>query len=135
MLVKPQRALCAGCHEDKNLNSNGSEWATPHAPVATGMCASCHGPHGAPEKALLRKSLFEICRLCHTEVHDRHITSELDPSGQPASGKATLPTGFPTRKSDGMLACTGCHQPHGSDAQYMWNRDDTSFCFFCHTKM
>jgi len=136
MLIKPQGALCAGCHEDKNLNSKGDKWATPHTPVVEGLCASCHGPHGAPEKALLKKSLFEICRGCHTEVHESHLSAELDPiTGQPKSGMAVLPVGFLSRKRDGMFACTGCHQPHGSDAQFMWNRDETSFCFFCHTKL
>lgn len=133
LLAKPQRALCAGCHEDKNLNGEGVAWSSQHTPVASGLCASCHGPHGGPEKALLRKSLYEICTTCHTEVHPRHRTVELDPTtGQPASGKAQLPSGFPIRKRDGMLACVGCHQPHGSDNQMLWNSDETTFCSRCH---
>jgi predicted CXXCH cytochrome family protein len=136
LLNKPPRALCAGCHEDKNLNSDGKTWATPHTPVLNGLCASCHSAHGSPERALLKKSPFEICQICHTEVHERHLGAELDPvTGQPESGKATLPTGFPARKRDGMFACVGCHEPHGSDAPFMWNKDESSFCFFCHTKM
>jgi predicted CXXCH cytochrome family protein len=133
LLSQPQRALCAGCHEDKNLNSGGLEWSSPHPPVASGMCASCHGPHGSREKALLTKSPFEVCLTCHPEVHPRHRRVDLDPStGQPMSGQVSLPQGFPLRKSDGMLSCTGCHRPHGSDYPKMWDRGEEKFCTQCH---
>jgi predicted CXXCH cytochrome family protein len=134
MLTKLQPELCAGCHEDKNLNQDGEEWATPHAPVKSGMCVSCHGPHGGPEKALLKKPALELCGTCHTEVHDRHRVVELDPlSGQPASGMASLPVGFPVRKRDGAMGCSGCHLPHGSSAQMLWVREEAMFCSTCHT--
>jgi len=133
LLAKPPSALCAGCHEDKNLNADGKPWATQHTPVAKGMCGSCHGPHGAPEKGLLKKSVYEICETCHTEVHARHQSVEVDPNtGQPASGKAQLPPGFRVRKKDGRIACVGCHQPHGSDNQILWNADAATFCSRCH---
>ena len=133
LLAKAQRALCAGCHEDKNLNGDGVAWSVPHAPVATGMCASCHGAHGSPQKALLKKAEYEICGTCHTEVHERHRVVELDPTtGQPASGRVQLPPGFPVRKFDGRLGCVGCHQPHGSANQLMWNTDIANFCSRCH---
>jgi predicted CXXCH cytochrome family protein len=133
LLAKPQRELCAGCHEDKNLDGDGNEWAVPHPPVKSGMCASCHGPHGAPELNLLLKSPFDVCRSCHVEVHERHLTVEVDPAtGQPASGKATLPSGALVRKRDGMLACTICHRPHGSGNEKMWIRESAAFCSQCH---
>ena len=133
LLSQPQRALCVGCHEDKNLNSGGNGWSTPHPPVASGMCSSCHGPHGSRDKALLTKSPFEVCLTCHTEVHPRHRQVELNPStGQPANGQVTLPAGFQTRRSDGMLSCVGCHQPHGSDHPMMWPVEETNFCSQCH---
>lgn len=133
LLVKPQGTLCAECHEDKNLNGDGANWSAPHKPVADGTCASCHGVHGGPEKALLRKSTYEICDTCHTEVHERHRSTELDPAtGQPLSAGAQLPPGFPVRKKDGKLACSGCHQAHGSDNNLLLNQDETSFCLPCH---
>lgn len=135
LLTKLQKPLCAGCHDDKSVNGEGNAWVSPHAPVAAGLCSSCHGSHGSREKALLRKNQYEICFTCHPEVHEKHQRTDLDPvTLQPESGKATLPPGFPARKSDGRLSCVGCHQPHGSDAQYMWTKDENSFCFFCHTK-
>jgi predicted CXXCH cytochrome family protein len=133
LLTRPQRELCAGCHEDKNLNSGGAEWSTPHPPVASGMCASCHAPHGSPEKALLAKSLYEICLGCHTEVHTRHRKVTMDPStGNPLSSQVTLPQGFPVRKRDGVLSCIGCHRPHGADYPRLWDKDEINFCNQCH---
>ncbi len=133
LLATTQRALCTGCHEDKNLNGDGVAWSAPHTPVVAGMCASCHGVHGGPEKAMLKKSEFEICETCHTELHERHRVVELDPTtGLPASGKAQLPAGFPVRKKDGKLGCAGCHRPHGSDNRLLWNEDETNFCTRCH---
>jgi len=97
------------------------------------MCASCHGPHGGPEKALLKKSLYEICETCHTEVHQQHQSADLNPdTGQPKSGLAVLPPGFPIRKKDSKLSCIGCHLPHGSDHKNMWPVEDSTFCANCH---
>jgi predicted CXXCH cytochrome family protein len=133
LLSQPQRALCAGCHEDKNLNSGGAAWVTPHPPVASGMCTSCHGPHGSRYKALLTKSPFEVCLTCHTEVHPRHRHINLDPTtGQPLSGQVSLPQGFPVMRNDGTLSCIGCHRPHGSDYPRLWDREEINFCNQCH---
>ncbi len=134
LLTKPEQLLCLDCHEDKNIDKAGQKWSSTHAPVVAGLCASCHGLHGAPEKALLKKSPFEICRTCHTEVHERHQQIEIDPITKlPASEKATLPAGFPFRKKDGMLSCIGCHLPHGSDTPQLWSSDEATFCYQCHT--
>lgn len=134
LLVEPQPQLCAGCHEDKNLNSDGVAWSVPHLPVAKGMCGSCHDVHGGPQKALLKKFGNQTCGICHEEVHERHQVADLDPStGQPSSGMIKLPPGFPIEKSDGSLGCVGCHLPHGSDNQQLWNGADfESFCSRCH---
>jgi len=134
LLAKPQRELCAGCHEDKNLNPDGSEWAASHPPVKSGLCGSCHGPHGAPEKALLKLDPMELCTAsCHTEVHERHRSTQIDPStDQPVKQLIRLPAGFPIRRRDGVFGCEGCHLPHGSDNLHMWNEPEQKFCTNCH---
>jgi predicted CXXCH cytochrome family protein len=134
LLPKPQALVCAGCHENKTLNADGEPWKDPHPPVDAGMCVSCHAPHGGREKALLPKQIPELCQGCHRELHANHLSAELDPAtGQPVSGKATLPPRFPVRKKDSAFLCTGCHLPHGSDNRSLWNREESLFCRTCHT--
>lgn len=132
LLAQPTAELCAGCHENKNLDGSGEEWASPHQPVKAGMCTSCHGPHGGPEKALLLAPVVDTCRTCHKEVHAKHQRVKVDALGNIESTKATLPPGFPVRKKDGMMHCTGCHQPHGSAYQQLWTDDGMMFCSKCH---
>ncbi|HWR98267.1 MAG TPA: cytochrome c3 family protein [Candidatus Methanoperedens sp.] len=134
LLSKSEGELCAGCHVDKNRNSDGAEWSAPHLPVQSGLCGSCHGPHGAPEKGLLRVGQMDLCTAsCHTETHERHRSTEIDTiTNRPVKTSVTLPPGFPLRKKDGSLGCAGCHLPHGSDNPSMWNRPQQSFCPQCH---
>lgn len=132
LLAKDQAALCGGCHEDKNLDSEGTEWAAPHTPVRSGMCSSCHGSHGAPAKGLLRQPVIETCKSCHLDIHPKHLLVPLDPTGKPETTKATLPDKYPVRRKDGAMVCTGCHQPHGSNYDDLWPKDETIFCIQCH---
>lgn len=133
LLAKPQAALCASCHEDKTLDGRGEPWASAHSPVSRGLCASCHGPHGSRERALLAKPEFEICLSCHTDIHPRHRSAELDPSsGLPVDPRLVLPKGFPLRKKDGALSCLGCHRPHGSDNAMLTIGESPMFCSTCH---
>jgi predicted CXXCH cytochrome family protein len=135
LLAKPQRELCGGCHEDKNLGPDGSEWAVPHPPVTNGLCGSCHGPHGASLKALLKQIPIDLCMVdCHTEVHEKHRATEIDPQTNLPVVKqmVALPSVFPVRRKDGALACVGCHLPHGSEYQKLWNKPEQEFCLQCH---
>ncbi len=76
---RSRSARCApGVTRTRISTATGTPGQSPHAPVATGMCASCHGVHGAAQKVLLKKSEYEICGTCHTEVHQRHQVVELD---------------------------------------------------------
>ncbi|HEY5999245.1 MAG TPA: cytochrome c3 family protein [bacterium] len=138
LLAKPEAELCAGCHENKNVNADGNEWEAPHSPVKSGLCGACHGPHGAPQKALLQLPATLLCMVqCHSEeVHGRHRSTKLDPeTNQPASKLATLPADFPVEAADDdvfVLGCLGCHKPHGSDNGFMLPESEQLFCAKCH---
>ena len=126
-----RRALCLGCHSDVNLNPAGAMWATPHAPVAKGMCTSCHGPHGAPLKRLLLRRGNDVCQSCHKEPHTLH-RSVKDPGH--LAEKAVVPKDFPVSRT-GELGCGGCHLPHGSDNKRLFIRDENVLCRACHKKL
>jgi predicted CXXCH cytochrome family protein len=128
LLKNAQAPLCSGCHKDVNLNPAGAKWATPHAPVAKGMCSSCHGPHGAPYKPLLTRPGNEVCQSCHKEPHALHRSAkDIGRLGE----KAVVPSGFPVSRT-GELGCGGCHLPHGSDNRSLWIRNERVLCPRCH---
>jgi predicted CXXCH cytochrome family protein len=129
LLKSAQASLCAGnCHKDKNRSPLGAPWTTPHAPVAKGMCTSCHGPHGAPYKRLLTRSGNRVCQSCHKEPHPIHRGVKDD---WPLAKNVTIPKGFPVSR-DGQFGCGGCHVPHGSNNKRLWIRNEQVLCRACH---
>ena len=62
-------------------------------------CTSCHSIHRAQSvHALLRKPQTALCEECHTDV------------------RAQFAMPFKHRVEEGVIACTDCHNPHGSFA-------------------
>jgi predicted CXXCH cytochrome family protein len=130
LLKDAQASVCAGCHKDKSRNPAGARWATPHAPVTKGLCTSCHGPHGAPYKALLSRPGNQVCRGCHQELHRFHRT--VGDAGRLKN--AGIPQGFPVSRT-GELGCGGCHLPHGSDNKRLWILNEKVLCTRCHENL
>lgn len=87
---EPVAATCGRCHKPMDK--------TPvvHGPVAMGLCAACHDPHGSKEGKALRSAVLALCQDCHNQpVTETH------------------------RKNAGDSVCTKCHDPHGSAKPYM----------------
>ena len=56
-----QQQVCLACHDlEGDLGAR-----VPHAPVAAGECTSCHNPHVARYRALLRQRPGLLCARCH----------------------------------------------------------------------
>ena len=91
LLVRAPQALCLGCHDregmksaDGKLLSNMKAWLEKnknhHSPVASGMCTSCHQPHGSANFRLLTAAYpsdfyaaysqvtYALCLSCHDEA-------------------------------------------------------------------
>jgi predicted CXXCH cytochrome family protein len=83
-------SICYNCHDKKD------EERYVHGPVAIGMCAACHSPHGSKEKAMLMMSAADLCIDCHnqplTKIH---------------------------RGDDVEEKCLSCHNAHTSKQQYL----------------
>jgi DmsE family decaheme c-type cytochrome len=62
-------------------------------------CTSCHSIHRSQSvRSLLRKPQTALCEECHTDV------------------RAQFAMPFKHRVEEGVIACTDCHNPHGSFA-------------------
>jgi predicted CXXCH cytochrome family protein len=117
--------LCFQCHSKDQFTKKNQ-----HAPVAGGMCLSCHLPHSGPNDSLLAKEVPELCKQCHEDVDVKpHVMV-----GSPPHGHSLVGIKDPKRKGK-PFNCLSCHVPHSSawgklfryEAQ---NADD--LCKHCH---
>jgi predicted CXXCH cytochrome family protein len=109
--VAAQAELCATCHGaiEKPKPPRGL-----HAPVEAGECATCHTPHAANRKALLRNEPGTLCRDCHTDI-------------APASADRAL-VHPPARDGD----CLGCHGGHTGIEPGLLQKPAVELCAKCH---
>jgi DmsE family decaheme c-type cytochrome len=81
-------------------------------------CVACHSPHHAETKEfLLVKSQPELCYGCHL------------------TQKAQFEMPFHHRVNEGLIECTDCHNPHGTEGpkQVRMAATQDAVCFKCHT--
>jgi DmsE family decaheme c-type cytochrome len=112
---------CLGCHE-ANIETQAFDHSEHQLNGVA--CQNCHSPHltGADRseedrwlgERLLRTSQPELCFGCHTTV----------------AGQFSLPTHHPVE--EGLVACTNCHNPHGSRNQPMLRSANWETCVGCH---
>lgn len=93
-------AGCTQCHQAVR-----GPHAYDHAPVAED-CATCHNPHGSPNRKLLTLAEPMLCLQCHSVAGNRH--------GQPAGAGNATGNGL-TISATALRNCSSCHNaPHGS---------------------
>lgn len=81
-------------------------------------CLACHSPHFAvTTEYLLIKPQPELCYSCHL------------------ARKAEFAMPFHHRVNEGLILCTDCHNPHGTQLpkQVRMNASQDAICFKCHT--
>ena len=136
--------LCYVCHADTRESFTAK---TAHTPVKLGDCLKCHDPHASPKKGLLAKEGSELCGTCHEQVvktvhkvkhlpfesgdclqcHKAHTSPQRSLLVEPAAQlcqqchEVTDPKIVRVHQpfTIAMVACTGCHAPHGSDRKGM----------------
>lgn len=108
-LVNPATTKCANCHGDLVAKP------VVHAAVKDD-CLTCHefSKEGAQSKVALASPQAELCTMCHAEL------------GDAAAGKLAAPH-FPVTD-----ACTGCHDPHGSNEPKLLTGAIPALCLTCH---
>ena len=98
--------LCFGCHD-----KGAFEKKSPHAPVAGGMCGSCHNPHVSAVPKLLLAPIPDLCFTCH----DRNTMPKKTVHASAAGGQ-----------------CLVCHNPHASDSAFLLTQPVEGHCEACH---
>jgi len=117
--------LCFQCHSKEGFTKK-----IQHAPVAGGMCLSCHKVHSGPNKGLLKAPGNALCRECHAGVLEKpHVMTDRLPQGHPLAGRKD-----PVRERK-PFECASCHEPHSSDWGSLFRyeaQDAKGLCKHCH---
>jgi DmsE family decaheme c-type cytochrome len=108
-----QAGSCLTCHQDgKRTHWSGSQHQSRDIP-----CSSCHAVHRAADPVLSKVTQAEVCFTCHkTQRAQTHLIS-------------THPL------AAGKMACTDCHNPHGSTGPNLLVQNSVNqTCYTCHAE-
>lgn len=118
--------LCIGCHTDKKFTQRKNVGFYSHGIIQGGGCTACHNPHASDNKFNLYKPINELCISCHNQLENME-------QGHPV-GKHPLKGKKDPRREGRELACSSCHNPHGSRFRYLLIGDILGghVCSKCH---
>lgn len=104
---------CLDCHE----SGNRTHWAGSRHQADGVVCSSCHTVHAPRDRTLARGTQSETCFNCHKA--ERAQTHRI--STHPIDA--------------GKVACSDCHNPHGSAApKNLVKATVNETCFQCHAE-
>lgn len=107
-----KNTACLACHQN---DSKRHLWAGSAHEMADVACTSCHEVHAAHDKVRDKRTQPEVCFACHKEQRSQFNK----PSHHPAL--------------EGKVACSDCHNPHGSAGPKLMKRDSVvETCYACH---
>lgn len=106
-------AACLSCHQGgKRMNWHAGAHATREV-----ACTACHEVHAPSDKVQDKRAQAGICYTCHKQQR----------------AEMSRPSHHPV--PEGKMACSDCHNAHGSAGQKMLVKDTTNAtCFTCHAE-
>ncbi|MGE3162550.1 MAG: DmsE family decaheme c-type cytochrome [Burkholderiales bacterium] len=109
--VAERDGTCLTCHQ----GGKRIHWQlSAHAGQEVG-CSSCHQVHAAHDKARDKLTQTEVCFACHKQQR----------------AEVSRPSRHPIL--EGKVACSDCHNPHGSAGEKQLVRDNVNdTCYACH---
>ena len=111
--VDARNQACLTCHE----GGKRIHWTSGAHASRDVSCTSCHEVHTGHDKVRDKVAQSEVCYACHKEQR----AQSRKPSRHP------IP--------EGKVACSDCHNPHGSAGEKMLVRDNVNdTCYQCHTE-
>lgn len=152
--------LCMACHTGKTKGAKTGSHPVmkkvhhkPKALLKTGakfgrkdevICQSCHKPHVAADKKLLRinNSKSQLCGQCHNDRYGESMTDAAHLKTHPVNIKPkkakiaeSLLKAGAKQGGKGEIICQTCHRPHDaktSQGLLLKKNDKGSLCQSCH---
>ncbi|HEV2680556.1 MAG TPA: DmsE family decaheme c-type cytochrome [Rhodanobacter sp.] len=110
-----QAGVCLSCH----AGGARQHWIGSIHQNRGLSCTDCHNPMArlSPEGVLAKSSINEVCATCHQDIRAKFNRRSHMP----------LP--------EGQMACTDCHNPHGSITKPLLKTDTINeTCYTCHAE-
>ncbi len=105
---------CMGCHK---RDSRRSHWDGSTHQSRDITCANCHTVHTPRDPVLTKITQPDVCFACHKQQ------------------RAEINRVFRHAIVEGKVACSDCHNPHGSAGRALMKRDSVvETCFQCHAE-
>lgn len=142
--------MCYLCHRDKKVkwksikDKNGSESFIedgeiqfPHKAITDGDCLACHHPHESDNPYNLRQPPGKLCveTECHISISGSLSKHEHPYDLQPTKGSPVAIAKDVFIDDKNNIVCYSCHNPHGSDNQFIFWKPRGSLCPSCHSNM
>ncbi|ROQ20731.1 DmsE family decaheme c-type cytochrome [Marinimicrobium koreense] len=106
-------AICLSCHQSQERN----HWQGSVHERQGLTCTSCHSVHTPHDPVMNRQEQASVCFDCHTRERAQSLQASAHPMRQ------------------GQMACTECHQPHGTLNDAMLVRGTLNeTCLECHAE-
>ncbi|MBW7899852.1 MAG: DmsE family decaheme c-type cytochrome [Rhodocyclaceae bacterium] len=111
--VEERNAACLGCHE----GGNRMHWASSQHASSDIACTSCHQVHTQHDKVRDKAKQGEVCFECHKQQRAESLRASHHPI------------------KEGKVACSNCHNPHGSTGPKLLARNTVvETCYTCHAE-
>jgi DmsE family decaheme c-type cytochrome len=111
MTSAEKNQICSTCHQGRTR----IHWPSSAHARNDVACSSCHTVHVAHDPVRDKLTQADVCFSCHKDL--RVLINR--------------PSRHPIR--EGMVACSDCHNPHGSVGPSMVLRDNVNdTCYACH---
>jgi DmsE family decaheme c-type cytochrome len=109
--VQDRNGACLSCHQ----GGKRMHWAGSAHESRDVACTSCHQVHTQHDKVRDKLTQPDVCTSCHKEQR----------------AQISRPSRHPIK--EGKVACTDCHNPHGTAGVKLLVRDTVvDTCYTCH---
>ena len=110
--IQARNEACMSCHKN---DAKRSHWEGSTHQTRDLACSTCHKIHAAKDTVRDKRTQTEVCFSCHKDKR----TQMNKPSHHPVI--------------EGKMACSDCHNPHGSAGPRMLKRNSVvETCYDCH---